>query len=306
MSLSISPLTGRIGALIEGLDIANGVGENEFEQLYQALLHYKVVFLRNQTISDEQQEEFSRLFGEQVPHPTVRSHGNSQGILNLDSKESRANSWHTDITFTAAYPKISILRGVKVPPVGGDTLWANTAAAYEDLPAPLKTLAESLWATHSNLYDYAESKNITFQQKQRYQAEFTAKRYETEHPLVRVHPETGERVLVLGHFLHRISGVSSTDSKLLFELFHQYVIRYENTVRWRWKEGDIAIWDNRATEHVAVDDYGQQERIMRRTTLIGEIPISVDGLESRALEPDVVSRSPHDEQEKEERYKAVS
>ena len=128
-------------------------------------------------------------------------------LLELDSQDGgRANSWHTDVTFEVDYPQVSILRAVVVPPFGGDTVWSNTALAYEELPAALKGLAERLWAVHSNHY----------------------------------------------------------------------------TVRWRWQAGDVAIWDNRATQHYAINDYGDQHRVMRRATVAGDVPVAVDGQRSRA------------------------
>lgn len=116
------------------------------------------------------------------------------------------------MTFVANYPKISILRGVVIPPYGGDTVWANTASAYADLPEPLKQLADSLRALHTNVYDYAAPRDTDESGLKRYREQFTAQVYETEHPLVRVHPESGERSLLLGHFVKEIQGVSSNDS----------------------------------------------------------------------------------------------
>ncbi|MFF7705778.1 TauD/TfdA family dioxygenase [Pseudomonas sp. NPDC007930] len=298
MALSIEPVAGRIGAQINGITLSGDLPRAQFEQIEHALLKHKVLFFRGQNLTDEEQERFSRLFGEQVPHPTVRSANNSSALLNLDSKESRANSWHTDVTFVANPPKISILRGVVIPPYGGDTVWANTVTAYEELPAPLKQLADSLRAVHSNLYDYAPPAHAAENALKRYREEFTALEYETEHPLVHVHPQTGERALVLGHFVKHFVGVTPNDSKQLFRLFHDRITHVNNTVRWRWQAGDVAIWDNRATQHIAVNDYGDAERVVRRSTLDGEILIGVDGQPSRALKPSPETRSPRTEADK--------
>lgn len=306
MTITVSPITGHIGALVEGLDLTKEIPAPDFAQLHKALLAHKVVFLRGQHITDEQQERFSRLFGDQVPHPTVPSIANSAAILDIDASRSRANSWHTDVTFAVDYPKISILRSVVVPKHGGDTVWANTVKAYEELPEVLKKLADRLWARHSNLYDYATAKDIPEETRQQYRSQFAAEVYETDHPLVRVHPETGERALVLGHFVGHILDVSANDSKLLFKLFHDRVIQLENTVRWRWQEGDIAIWDNRATEHIAINDYGDEKRILKRTTIAGEVPVGVDGQRSRAIKPHADARSPRTEQDKQYLYERAS
>ncbi|MBJ3816083.1 TauD/TfdA family dioxygenase [Shimwellia pseudoproteus] len=301
MTFTITPVAGRLGAEVSHISLASELDDATFSALYQALLQYKVLFLRNQHLNDAQQEAFSRRFGPQVPHPTVESAEQTSAILHLDSRESRANSWHTDVTFVADYPKVSILRGEVIPAFGGDTVWANTATAYQDLPQPLQQLADTLWARHANAYDYAPSKNVDSTLSQHRRARFVSEVYETEHPLVHVHPETGERNLLLGHFVRQIVGVSPQDSALLFQLFQQRITSLNNTVRWRWQQGDVVIWDNRATQHIAVDDYGDAARIVRRTTVAGEVPVSINGEHSRAILPTVTTRSPQTEQEKQQR-----
>lgn len=295
MTLEINPVAGKIGAELVGIKLSASISAEEFEVINQALLKYKVLFLRNQHLDDTEHEAFSRRFGDQVPHPTVRSAEQSSAILHLDAKETRANSWHTDVTFVANYPKISILRGVVIPPYGGDTVWANTASAYAELPAPLKQLADNLRALHTNVYDYVAPHEPAFK---RYREQFTAEVYETEHPVVRVHPETGERSLLLGHFVKQIQGLSPNDSKQLVRLFHDRITHLDNTVRWRWQEGDVVIWDNRATQHVAINDYGDARRIVRRTTIDGDVPVGVDGRSSQALKPSADARSPRTEADK--------
>ncbi|MGE6387490.1 TauD/TfdA dioxygenase family protein [Pseudomonas sp. NPDC078416] len=298
MAIQIKPVAGKIGAEVTGIKLSADVSAQDFDVIHQALLKHKVLFFREQFLSDEQHEGFSRRFGDQVPHPTVRSAEKSSAILHLDARETRANSWHTDVTFVANYPKISILRGVVIPPYGGDTVWANTAAAYADLPDGLKTLADGLRALHTNVYDYAAPRDTGEAGVKRYREQFTAEVYETEHPLVRVHPETGERSLLLGHFVKQIQGVSSNDSKQLIRLFHDRITHLDNTVRWRWSEGDVVIWDNRATQHIAVNDYGQAERVVRRTTVAGDIPVGVDGRASQAIKPTPETLSPKTEADK--------
>ena len=298
MAIQINPVAGKIGAAITGVHLGSELSDTDFQTINNALLEYKVLFFRDQHLDDAQHEAFSRRFGEQVPHPTVRSLPQSTAILHMDAKETRANSWHTDVTFVANYPKVSILRGVVIPPYGGDTVWANTAAAYAELPTPLKTLADSLRAIHTNIYDYAVPRNTDEAEAKRYREEFSAEVYETEHPLVRVHPETGERSLILGHFVKQIQGISREDSKYLLQLFHQRITHLDNTVRWRWQTGDVVIWDNRATQHIAVNDYGDAQRIVRRTTIDGDIPVGVDGRPSQALKPTAQTRSPKTEADK--------
>ncbi|MEG1041045.1 MAG: TauD/TfdA family dioxygenase [Pseudomonas sp.] len=282
--LDIHPVAGRIGAEIRGVQLSADLEPAVIEAIQAALVEHKVIFFRAQhQLDDQGQEAFAHLLGEPIAHPTVPVREGTRFLLELDS-ERRANSWHTDVTFVDAYPKASILRSVVAPASGGDTVWANTAAAYRDLPAELQALADQLWAVHSNEYDYAGAKpNVTEQQQESYRRIFTSTVYETEHPVVRVHPVSGEKNLLLGHFVKRLKGYSQFDSTHLFNLLQSHVTRLENTVRWRWQAGDVAIWDNRATQHYAVDDYGTQNRVVRRVTLQGDVPVGVLGQRSRTL-----------------------
>ncbi|AEI44121.1 TauD/TfdA dioxygenase family protein [Paenibacillus mucilaginosus] len=287
--LSVVPVAGRIGAVVEGVRLSGGLDAQAVKELNEALLKHKVLFFRDQHhLDDAEQEAFARLLGEPVAHPTVPVKEGSDYVLELDSSGhgGRADSWHTDVTFVADYPKASILRALTVPGSGGDTVWANTAAAYAHLPAELRELADKLRAVHSNDYDYAARRpQASEEAARRHKEVFASTVYETEHPIVRVHPETGERVLLLGHFVKRIVGLSSSDSARLFKVLQNHVIQLENTVRWRWKAGDVAIWDNRATQHYAVNDYGSQHRVVHRVTIAGDVPVGVDGRSSVTLRP---------------------
>lgn len=284
-ALDIRPVAGRIGAEISGVRLSGDLPDATIAAIRAALLAHKVIFFRAQThLDDQAQEAFGRRLGKLAPHPTVPSRENTEGVLELDgAKGERANSWHTDVTFAQAYPAISILRSEVAAENGGDTLWANAAAAYAGLPDPLKALADTIWAVHSNLYDYVGDRNPTHRVKEglkRYAEVFTSQTYETEHPLVHVHPESGERSLILGHFIQKLVGFGTSDGRRLLEIFHDHATRPENTVRWRWSAGDVAIWDNRATLHRAIDDYGDQPRVVRRVTIEGVVPVSVDGRRS--------------------------
>jgi alpha-ketoglutarate-dependent taurine dioxygenase len=285
--LDLKPHAGRIGAVIHNVKLSPDLDQAVLSSIKQALLHYKVIFFRGQEhLDDSSQEAIATLFGDVVSHPTVPSKGGTSHVLELDSEHGgRANSWHTDVTFDVAYPKISVLRGVKIPAAGGDTVWANAEAAYEDLPEDLRALADKLWALHTNDYDYATHRvtQVTPEDIQRFKTLFTSTVYETEHPVVRVHPETGKRSLLLGHFVKRLVNHTGGDSQHLISILQNHVIRLENTARWQWTQGDVAIWDNRATQHYAINDYGTQHRIVRRVTVAGEVPVSVDGQLSRSL-----------------------
>ncbi|MEH7548555.1 TauD/TfdA dioxygenase family protein [Neobacillus vireti] len=282
-AIVVTPVAGRIGAEISGVKLSGELDSDTVKSIREALLKYKVVFFRDQNHLDDQgQEAFAQLLGNPVVHPTVPAKGGTNYILELHSDHGgRANSWHTDVTFEAAYPKFSILRGVVIPEAGGDTVWANTATAYENLPTELQSLADQLWAVHTNAYDYAaKHTNVSSEAKKRHDEIFTSTIYETEHPVVHVHPETGERHLLLGHFVKNFIGLSSTDSAHLFSILQGHVTQLENTVRWKWRAGDVIIWDNRATQHYAVNDYGNSQRVVRRVTIDGEVPVGLDGRRS--------------------------
>ena len=288
-ALEVHPVAGRIGAEIRGVQLSGDLDASTVEAIQQALVQYKVIFFREQThLDDQTQEAFAHLLGEPVAHPTVPVRDGTRYLLELDGAEGqRANSWHTDVTFEVDYPKASILRAVVIPAQGGDTVWSNTAAAYDELPAEFKALADQLWAVHGNDYDYAATRvDQNDAGAKQYREVFTSRLIESAHPLVRVHPETGERTLVSGHFVKRFVGYNSQDSANLYAIVQNHITRLENTVRWHWAEGDVAIWDNYATQHYAINDYGDRHRVVRRVTIAGEAPISVNGEHSRAVRND--------------------
>lgn len=271
---------GVIGAIVGGIRIGGDVEPAALGELRSALLRHRVVFLRDQQhATDADQLAFAQLLGEVTkPHPTVS--GDGKAILPIDSERGKANSWHTDVTFVDRVPAISVLRAIKLPPYGGTTVWANTVEAYRRLHPALQALVASLRAVHSNLFDYAANRpqigGVDVKEEQ-YRDEFRHLEFETEHPVVRIHPETGEPSLLLGHFVRSFTGLRTVDSADLFQLLQRQVTRLENTVRWSWRDGDIAIWDNRATQHYAVADYDDLPRLLHRITIAGPVPVGISG-----------------------------
>ncbi|THA68590.1 TauD/TfdA family dioxygenase [Streptomyces sp. A0958] len=289
-AVTVQKLGGRIGAVVSGVRLGGDLDPETVAAVRAALLANKVIFFRGQDHLDEESHEaFGRLLGTPVAHPTVPS-ADGRYSLGIDSDHGgRANQWHTDVTFVPAYPAFSILRAVVIPPYGGNTLWSNTAAAYAELPEQLRTLADGLRAVHSNDYDYVSVRpNALPEALEKYRKVFTSTKFLTEHPVVRVHPETGERVLLLGNFVQRVSGLTGHDSRTLVDLFQSHIERPENTVRWDWQVGDVAIWDNRATQHYGVDDSDTHERKLRRVTIDGDVPVGVDGRSSTLISPEGV------------------
>lgn len=277
---------GRIGAEIVGVDLAAGVEPAIVAEINAALVEHKVLFFREQNLDDEGQTRFASLFGELTgAHPTVPSVDGQPNVLAVNGEEgTRANRWHTDVTFVRTPPKASTLRALVVPPYGGNTLVANAVAAYNDLPAPLKAFADTLWAVHTNDYDYADppANDVAAERRK----VFTSRKYRTAHPVVRVHPESGERGLFIGGFAQRIVGLGATESHDILRLLQSYVTRPENVARWRWSPGDLIFFDNRSTQHYAPDDYGDLPRLLHRVTLAGDVPVGIDGRTSYVIEGD--------------------
>jgi alpha-ketoglutarate-dependent sulfate ester dioxygenase len=287
VQIGIRRLAGNIGAEITGVDTGTELGDDTVAQIRQALLDHKVVFLRGQTLDYQRQVAFAERLGPlTLGHPTLSSPPDQPFLEEIDSRKgTRANHWHTDVTFVDRPPAFTLLHAVVIPPVGGDTLWANTVTAYQSLPAELRDLADRLRIVHTNDYDYAavayrEERDEVIRAKRQ---EFVSTVYETEHPAVRVHPETEERSLVLGGFARSVLGFSPQASRDLIRILQEYATRPEQTVRWQWRVDDLAIWDNRATLHYAIFDYGREHRRGERVTVAGPVPVGVDGRPSVAL-----------------------
>lgn len=277
--VNVVPVAGRIGAEITGVKLGKDLEPAVFNKIKKALDEYKVLFFKDQNhLDDASQEEFASLLGDPYAHPTVPVRENSKYIFELDSAHgAKANHWHTDVTFVPEVPKYSILRGVTIPQVGGDTVWANTNTAYEDLPEGLQKLADELWAIHSNEFDYAQLavKNAAQNEAGKaYRSVFESTVYKTKQPVVHVHEETGKKHLLLGGFVGKLAGYSTSESEKLYSVLQSYVTRLENTVRWKWSEGDVAIWDNLATQHYAIADY-KDHRVVRRVTVGKQVPINI-------------------------------
>lgn len=279
----IKPIGGRIGAEVRGVDLL----DPDLAALNAALLEYKALVFRGANLDDDGHTAFASRFGALTKaHPTVPSVEGQPNVLPVNGEEGiRSNHWHTDVTFVRTPPKITTLRAIVVPPYGGNTLIANAAAAYRDLPAELREFADRLWAVHTNDYDYALPRTNTDKAAD-YRKVFLSTRYRTGHPVVRVHPESGERGLFIGDFAQRIVGLTGDESRAILRIFQAYVTRPENILRVAWNPGDLVVFDNRSTQHYAPDDYGDRPRRLHRVTVAGDAPIGVDGKESYVIEGD--------------------
>ncbi|MFB2895367.1 TauD/TfdA dioxygenase family protein [Aerosakkonemataceae cyanobacterium BLCC-F50] len=291
--IEVKPTSYYTGAEIGGVDLSSDLSDEVIAEIRQALLKWKVIFFRNQNIDHAAQIAFTARFGEVTyahPHedepiegfpeilPIDRSRYERRNGLRRSSYESR---WHTDVTAAVNPPAGSILRAVDVPSIGGDTTWTNLVAAYEGLSAPLRALADTLKAEHRFNARLRLPSNSKLVQR------IAANPLVSVHPVVRVHPETGERALFVNPgFTSHILDVSPQESDLLLELLFNQITKPAYTTRFRWNNGDIAFWDNRATAHLAPQDldYAEVERVLYRTTITGDVPVGVDGFRSQIVE----------------------
>jgi taurine dioxygenase len=253
-----------------------------FGEIRALLLKHKVLFLRDQDITRAEHVAFARRFGELEDHPVAGSDPDHPGLVRIykspDQPADRyENSWHCDATWRVAPPFGAVLRCVETPPVGGDTTWANMALAYERLPQDVKDKIANLRARHSIEASFGAAMPIErrLKLKEMYP--------DAEHPVVRTHPETGEKILFVNAFTTHFTNYHTPErvrfgmdanpgaGQLLAWLISQaYVPEFQ--VRWRWKKNSIAIWDNRSTQHYAVMDYPPCHRKMERAGIIGDVP----------------------------------
>jgi len=282
-SLRVEPLTCAIGAEVQGVDL--GLASRDaglVAEIRALLLRHKVLFFRDQGFSRAEHVAFARHFGELEDHPVAGSDPEHPGLVriykNPETPNDRyENAWHTDATWREAPPFGCVLHCVECPPVGGDTMWANMALAYERLPETVKQQIEGLRARHSIEASFGAAMPI--EKRLALKAQFP----DAEHPVVRTHPETGEKVLFVNAFAtHFTNFHTPANVRVGQDYTHgapallQYLINQaqipEYQVRWRWKAHDVAMWDNRSTQHYAVMDYPPCHRKMERAGIVGDRP----------------------------------
>lgn len=287
LTVAVRPTSVHTGAEIHGVDLTKTLSDSVVRKIRDALLEWKVVFFREQHLDHAQHVAFARQMGE----PTIGHvlYGHEEGFpevysiakrrerhTHMDPKPVRPwTGWHTDLTTLVNPPSISILRGVTIPPFGGDTQFANLMAAYEALSPLLREFLDGLRGIHG----YGSVTTDALSRTSR-------KSFSSEHPLVRVHPESGERALYVSpEFLKSIVGLSARESQVLLEMLWEHLVRPEFVIRFRWRAGDIAMWDNRSTAHLAPEDIFDTDfdRQLYRVTLVGDVPFGVDGTLSRQI-----------------------
>ncbi len=297
-AIDVRPLTMHIGAEIHGVDLTQELSDDDVAAIRAAFVRWKVIFFRDQNLDHAQHVAFARRFGD----PTIGHvvYGHVEGYPEIYSVAKHRNTtyyveeieitpwtgWHADITAAINPPMGSILRGVTIPAQGGDTLWTNLAAAYDGLSPVMRGIVDGLRGVHR----FGAPKNIDT--KKEHEDLIASRRMASEHPIVRVHPESGERVLYVSpSYLKSIVGMSPRESRTIQELLWEHVVRPEYTVRFHWRAGDIAFWDNRSTCHLAPRDIFQDDadRQLYRVTLVGDVPVGTDGAASTVLEGEPIT-----------------
>jgi taurine dioxygenase len=277
--IDVNPVTGVFGAEISGIDLSEPLDDALFEEVNRALLDYHVIFFRDQDITPRQHVEFGRRFGDLHIHPFIPAHEEQPEIIVLGGKTPgpgpyarNANVWHTDLTYSQEPPMGSILHGVEVPGSGGDTMFADLTAAYEGLSDRLQHLFSDMIAVHS--MSATKTRQELTSPRQVKEMQWSLERVPpAEHPVVRTHPETGQKCLFVSrHFTSHLKDVSDRESEALLNLLHTHIDHPEYQCRFRWKKNSIAFWDNRCTQHYAVADYTQIRR-MHRVTICGPRPV---------------------------------
>lgn len=281
--MRVEQLTCAIGAELIGVSLADAIHDDGlFAGIREALLRHRVLFLRDQDITAAQHVAFARRFGDLEDHPVTGSDPENPGLVQIyktpeNPPDRYENAWHTDATWREAPPLGAVLRCRECPPVGGDTMWANMVLAYENLPDHVKAQIADLRARHSIEASFGAAMPI--ERRLALKNQFP----DAEHPVVRTHPETGERVLFVNGFTTHFTNFH-TPARVRFGQDHSPggsdLLRYlvtqayipEHQVRWRWKKNSVAIWDNRSTQHYAVMDYPPCHRRMDRATIIGDRP----------------------------------
>ena len=278
--LEIERLEPSIGARVHGVDLSR-VTDDQVRAIRTALAEYKVLFFAGQhDLHPDSQIALGRRLGEVTEsHPVVPGVDEQHPeIYALDSATGGfADVWHTDVTFVRRPPLGSVLRAVVLPSTGGDTQWADLELAYRSLSEPIRRLADQLVAVHDGTREFGYYL-AQREERTKWEGEEFRALVPIEHPVVRVHPETGRKGLFVNPgFVSHIKDVSDAESRYLLDLFYAHITKPEHIVRHRWSVGDVVMWDNRSTVHYANRDYGDQRRVMHRITLRGDQPIGPTG-----------------------------
>lgn len=288
-TIDVRPLSGVIGAEIRGVDLHQAIDDAAVAEIRAALLRHKVVFIPDQHLSPAEHVAFGRRFGDLTPaHPVMPGLAGFPEVYEIDYGATRKAiaaygrgdgeggggglDWHSDVTFVKRPPLGSILNAVLIPASGGDTMYSNQVAAFAALSPAMRDFLGTLTAVHDGRAAFGralEKRGTGFE----WEGETFTSLDPVEHPVVRTHPETGEQSLFVNPgFTRRIVQLSRTESENLLAFLYAHSTHARFTVRYHWRTGDLGFWDNRATQHAVVGDYGDQDRVIQRITLRGDEP----------------------------------
>jgi len=274
LTLTVTPVTGAIGAVVDGVDLRNELGTTTASTLRAALHEHSVLFFHDQDLDEDQQLAFASAFGTAGQYPLTKMLGGTARTSTIeDTADSPpdADGWHTDITWVAEPPAYAFLNAKVIPACGGDTMWTSLFAAYDALSPVMQELCCRLTVRHHAGADFHErvARTAGHDVADRIAAEFPP----VVHPLVRTHPVTGRRALfVSGRFMDQVVGMHRDESDALLGYLGRHVENPNFCVRWRWTAGDVAVWDEASTNHRALSDHYPAHRVMRRCTVDGTRP----------------------------------
>eukprot|EP00467_Chlorarachnion_reptans_P023814 CAMPEP_0114525020 /NCGR_PEP_ID=MMETSP0109-20121206/22183_1 /TAXON_ID=29199 /ORGANISM="Chlorarachnion reptans, Strain CCCM449" /LENGTH=319 /DNA_ID=CAMNT_0001706537 /DNA_START=379 /DNA_END=1338 /DNA_ORIENTATION=+ len=279
--IKVTPVTACLGGEITGVNLAEKLSDDVIEEIWAAFLLFGVIFVREQHLTPAQQVALAKRFGEVDRHPIVKGLEDYPDVLEIvreaGAPTNFGESWHSDNSYMPEPSLGSILHAVEVPPVGNDTMFSCAYGAYEDLSPKMQDILDGLKAVHTAgiAFNPATVSGGSFENPEAKMKYVKSQELESQsvHPVVRTHPETGRKALFVNSmFTPRIEGMSEAESKPILDYLHSQVGQPHLTCRYRWKSGDVAMWDNRCLQHVAIGDNSSHRRIMRRVTLKGDKP----------------------------------
>jgi taurine dioxygenase len=278
--MEIQPLSGTLGAEIRGVDLSRELSNSETADIHGAFLTHKVLFFRGPELSPQQQLRVARIFGEPGVYPFIKGLDEVPEVIEIlkteNDKVNFGGSWHSDTAYMPEPAMGTVLHAVEVPASGGDTLFANMVAAYDALSDGMKAMLEGLRGVNDSdaLYGGSRAAAMAKLDGMAKNNVVQAQGYVSEHPIVRTHPQTGAKGLYLSRsHTRRFAGMTEAESRPLIEFLADHAVRPEFTCRVRWERGAVTVWDNRVTQHFALNDYQGKRRRMRRVTLKGDRPI---------------------------------
>ena len=276
MTLTVTRLTPAIGAIVEGVQVGKPLTDTAVAEINRALVDHHVLFFRDQMVTPSQHRDFAARFGKLHIHPIYPKHPEAPEVIVLDTDlvDLQDNAlWHTDVTFAKEPPMGGVLVARVLPPTGGDTLWSSSTAAFDALSTPMQTFLQGLTAIHNIAQSFPTERFALTTAAQERLNEAKLNNPPVSHPVIRTHPVSGRKGLfVQDGFTTHINELTAPESRALLTFLYIHSVKPEFVVRWKWRLGDVAFWDNRVTQHYATDDYRPARRVMNRATIIGDRP----------------------------------